>query len=634
VAVAVRIFIDSVSEHTVDLDRRDESFAHLCARWRNDLVALCRLQLGAGGDAEAIAQEALVRAWLSLDRYSTARPFWPWVATIARRLCIDQLRRRQCEQKNVYHEYRWQATAPEEPEFEAERQEEQRAAWSAYKRLRPRDQRLIGRRHIEGWSLEQLAMLEGITVDATRTALKRAHTALRESYERAMSSSPVVVLLGLFARWRRRLNSGAARGRPAAPLLATRGGEFLMLVLAVAAVPGGAPGTATRNDSLGTVEAPAAAQGTAAPLAQAGLSSNRSARAESTGLAAPAAVLGTATASESRPGDRSAAPLAFDRVSSPEDADIGSIAVSPNYERDGVVFASGVARGGCTTYRCPVLFVSRNRGATWKRLAAGGFDGGRLLLPPSYPADDRIFAAGPTTFQMSTDSGLAFQPLAVFGGDAAMSPGFSGRDKRVLIGSVPRWAYNDADGLTEPADIVVPSSGLTEVPEFAPDVLDGSVVFIGGTTQLGTNTAASAVFRCDHGACATRTVLPELSGAARVRVSPAYTKTGEVFAWRGERLFRSRDGGVTFERIALPIDGAIRDLRFGPGSVRYLAAVGSGGSGALLKSTDGGDSWSVASGQGVETVELLSDGRVLVGLQSGGLACSQDEGESWQPRCA
>src|SRR5438105_15769937 len=75
-------------------DDRHERFAELYATHFRPLVAFCRRQLGGAGDPEELAQEAFLRAWASWDRYAPTRPFWPWVSTIARRLCIDQGRRR------------------------------------------------------------------------------------------------------------------------------------------------------------------------------------------------------------------------------------------------------------------------------------------------------------------------------------------------------------------------------------------------------------------------------------------------------------------------------------------------------------------------------------------------------------
>src|SRR5439155_3315129 len=76
-------------------DDRHERFAELYATHFRPLVAYCRRQLGGAGDPEELAQEAFLRAWTSWDRYAPTRPFWPWVSTIAHRLCIDRGRRQR-----------------------------------------------------------------------------------------------------------------------------------------------------------------------------------------------------------------------------------------------------------------------------------------------------------------------------------------------------------------------------------------------------------------------------------------------------------------------------------------------------------------------------------------------------------
>ncbi|MDQ3756788.1 MAG: sigma-70 family RNA polymerase sigma factor, partial [Actinomycetota bacterium] len=65
-------------------------FAECYREWYRPVVNLCRRVLGDDRDAEAVAQEAFVRVWQRWDRFSDDRPFGPWVATIARRLCINE----------------------------------------------------------------------------------------------------------------------------------------------------------------------------------------------------------------------------------------------------------------------------------------------------------------------------------------------------------------------------------------------------------------------------------------------------------------------------------------------------------------------------------------------------------------
>lgn len=164
---------------------RDASFAELYELYAPRLVALCRRRLpDQPEEAESIAQEAFARAWAAMDRYSSDRPFWPWVATIARRLCVDHLRdaRRDSRiRRRTRAERRPGASQPDEVLVQ---QEEWRAAANAFAALSPRERRLITLRDLDGWSYEQIAEVEGVTVEAVRSALKRARVSLRRAYER------------------------------------------------------------------------------------------------------------------------------------------------------------------------------------------------------------------------------------------------------------------------------------------------------------------------------------------------------------------------------------------------------------------------------------------------------------------
>src|SRR5205823_4860486 len=156
-------------------------------------------------DAEEAAQEAFVRAWRSWDSYSSDRPFWPWLVTIARRICIDQRR----HSATVTTTLRRRATELSGrvgalPEDALQAKEEQRLALSALGTLKPDQQRVIGLRDLDGWSYEDIAKFEGVTVEAVRGSLRRARVSLRKSYESlAKGGVPAFVPLPLVPLVRR-----------------------------------------------------------------------------------------------------------------------------------------------------------------------------------------------------------------------------------------------------------------------------------------------------------------------------------------------------------------------------------------------------------------------------------------------
>lgn len=46
-------------------------------------------------EAKDLSQEAFLRAFRAIDRFDESRPFYPWLLTILRNLCISYLRRRR-----------------------------------------------------------------------------------------------------------------------------------------------------------------------------------------------------------------------------------------------------------------------------------------------------------------------------------------------------------------------------------------------------------------------------------------------------------------------------------------------------------------------------------------------------------
>jgi RNA polymerase sigma-70 factor, ECF subfamily len=88
---------------SADADRRllararggdEEAFRSLIEPHRSALHAHCYRMLGSVHDAEDALQDALVRAWRSLDRFEAGRPMRPWLYRIATNACLDVLAKR------------------------------------------------------------------------------------------------------------------------------------------------------------------------------------------------------------------------------------------------------------------------------------------------------------------------------------------------------------------------------------------------------------------------------------------------------------------------------------------------------------------------------------------------------------
>ena len=76
-----------------------EAFGALFRSFERDVVRLCTHLLGSADEAEDAASEAFLRARRALDGYDGARPFRPWLLSIAAHHAIDRLRRRATEKR-------------------------------------------------------------------------------------------------------------------------------------------------------------------------------------------------------------------------------------------------------------------------------------------------------------------------------------------------------------------------------------------------------------------------------------------------------------------------------------------------------------------------------------------------------
>ena len=657
VSTTVEVFVDELPAGLTTRGHSAESFSDLYARCRAPLVAYCGRLLAGRGDPEATAQEAFLHAWSAWDRYSPSRPFWPWLATIARRLCHDNWRHLERVSGREHALARLSSEPLPEPAELVEDAEERRLVMLAFRELRPEQQRIVGLRDVEGWAYEEIADFEGVTVESVRGSLRRARSALRRAYSKVANGVPAVLGLGWLGGIRRRLSLAAERVERTG--LTTGGierlGDAAVGVVALAiTLSSAAPARAMTADSeRPTAVAPAAAgapaetaarnapndrtaaaAGTRAPLTAPGLHPTPTTSAPT--VEAGAAPVPTAPLA---PGVVPPAPeLPSDGGAAPEDATFHQLAVPSG--SSGTVFAVGSVSTGCRYPPCAAIFRSTDAGATWTRLPATGFTGGTLLVPPAYPADRRLFAVGPAGLQVSEDDGRTFASVTPLGGPAAMSPAFSAGDPVIWLGGAPGWRYDDRGGTVSPLTLVAGSNGGERTFAFSPAWPAETGVLVGTTAPDpagGPQTAA--IVRCDGADCRPALTLPGAVGTPSVLWTPQV-----ALAWRDDALFRSTDGGLTWTRSssATPFGAVQSVVDDGRGGL-YLAGVtlpAVPGSGGLFRSTDGGATWQriggPATGSRVLAVAALSDGRVLVSRSTeagSGLLCSHDGGVGWSTRC-
>lgn len=88
---------DQADESAVRACQSDNkaAYAALVQRHYRHVFALCLGMLANVHDAEDVAQETMLKGFLSLRKLAKPQQFEPWILRIARNLCIDLLRRRK-----------------------------------------------------------------------------------------------------------------------------------------------------------------------------------------------------------------------------------------------------------------------------------------------------------------------------------------------------------------------------------------------------------------------------------------------------------------------------------------------------------------------------------------------------------
>ncbi|MHB8509825.1 MAG: beta propeller repeat protein, partial [Candidatus Dormibacteria bacterium] len=325
-----------------------------------------------------------------------------------------------------------------------------------------------------------------------------------------------------------------------------------------------------------------------------------------------------------------------------QDAEFGSVTPSPAYARDHTIFASGTLGAGCNRPAgCPVLFRTTDAGQSWKPLPAGGFAGGKILLPPTYPSDPTIYASTPLGLQLSTDQGGTFQLTVPNPAPDSIATNANGAETIVAIGSNPMWIYHSSTGSITPGP--AEPAGLT-LPDDIAIGRDGSI--IATTTQVDLRAPQAVdgvVLTCGSLVCR-ETLVATATAPLHLEVAPL---SGEVVAWAPTRLYTSDDGGKSFiQRLIPDADGSLGSVTPSLQSAHSLVfgfnAPPEHGGPSVLVSAEGSPYLGARSGPpdaaNLSFAQQMPDGRLIVTLEAPlvqifGIRCSSDGGLTWSLGC-
>jgi len=176
-SVTVRLLATQSDARLVDLARQghERAFEALVLRYRRPLLAYCRRALLPDARAEDALQQALLQAWLALQRGDEVREARAWLYRIVRNTALNALRGSRYD----YAELSEALSGAGAPQEDLERRIAVREALAGLAAL-PRQQReALLRTAVEGASHADAAAEMGLSEGALRGLVHRARATLR-----------------------------------------------------------------------------------------------------------------------------------------------------------------------------------------------------------------------------------------------------------------------------------------------------------------------------------------------------------------------------------------------------------------------------------------------------------------------
>ncbi|MCJ7840007.1 RNA polymerase sigma factor SigW [Lederbergia sp. NSJ-179] len=165
-----------------------EAFGEIVELFKDKVFQLCYRMLGNRHEAEDIAQEAFVRAYINIHSFNQKKKFSTWIYRIATNLCIDRIRKKKpdyfldaevagSEGLTMYSQI---AAEGKSPDAEVETIELQEIVQQEIMKLPDKYRVVVILRYIDELSLNEISEVLEMPLGTVKTRIHRAREALRK----------------------------------------------------------------------------------------------------------------------------------------------------------------------------------------------------------------------------------------------------------------------------------------------------------------------------------------------------------------------------------------------------------------------------------------------------------------------
>ena len=169
-----------------------QAFNRLTARWQASIYRFVLRVLGNQEDARDVCQEALLKAYLNIERLRDGRKFKPWLHHIALNLCRDRFRSATARvdvhtyEEEGLDEKRLAAERAEEwsPERQATQGDLFRVLGEVFSRIPTEQRSALLLREYHGFTTEEIGEITGVPAATVRTRIFYGLRSIRKQLDR------------------------------------------------------------------------------------------------------------------------------------------------------------------------------------------------------------------------------------------------------------------------------------------------------------------------------------------------------------------------------------------------------------------------------------------------------------------